>query len=85
MLPTAQLQHLRDLENELNKQPTLTNTSGGIEHLMIRQFQVDTAKQAAKKPDATEVAATEDKKAPLIRDCVKYTPKIKRRMVDDNA
>jgi hypothetical protein len=63
MLPSAQLNHLRDLENELNQQPTLTNSSGGIEHLLIRQFQIDSAKETTQSKPPTPVASVaEDKK-----------------------
>ncbi|MGE3318427.1 MAG: hypothetical protein AB7I18_03950 [Candidatus Berkiella sp.] len=64
MLPAAEVQHLRDLENELNQQPKLENSSGGIDHLLIRQYQVDTAasKEAQKHKTAASATTTEDKK-----------------------
>lgn len=60
MLPTAQLKHLSDLENELNHQPTLSNGIGGIEHLLIRQFQVDTNEATKAKAKATSAEVKEN-------------------------
>lgn len=66
MLPTAQLKHLKELENELNKQPALENVSGGIEHLLLRKFESATAE--AVKPKSVKVAAAADEKKDTGRD-----------------
>lgn len=61
MLPESQLEHLKHLENELNQQPALPNSRGNLDHLLIRQFQIDTKESGKpKSSSATTAPAIED-------------------------